>query len=606
MRIAIIDSGIASGFCEDIIKCKCDVINEKYSNCAEDEIGHGTACADIICKYCSDAELFIYKIYNKELKTEVKYLVKALERSIEADVDIINLSLGVIDTEHINLIEEKCREANIRNIRIIAAGSENSNLSCWPADFPFVIKVEGNTKCRKDQLLLTDKDNITVEAYNGKEFARWIGGRSNIVWGNSFACARTTGLLAKALFRKKRVAYGELINFLEQVTFAYKAKEWKQLIKTNNIDCLSGKKVGLFPFNKEMHSLIRFRNFFDFEIKAVTDLPFSKYVQKDSGCCIGLEANNIMVEADFRKMLQADIDTIILGDLSEIFAIWKKDYLVYYSEKAFSAGKDVVSIELLSNEKYDYVKSLSAKYKRTFMALNDQIISMGDDAVPDILLKTPVLCVLGTGPKVGKFTAQVELFKYLSEAGYNVELISTEPQGFLFNFDTIPLGNYNLVNMIPLDRQINYIKFICLKKIQEKSPDILLTGGQSGVVPFNYAIPTDYNSLSSFLTILATKPDGFILCVNPNDDMEYIKRTITAIESFGYGKVFMCIMSSQAVHVHNKNGIIFEERKQLERNDCDKKCRALSEEIKVPVYNFSDRFQIKNIIYELQNYFSDQ
>jgi uncharacterized NAD-dependent epimerase/dehydratase family protein len=60
--------------------------------------------------------------------------------------------------------------------------------------------------------------------------------------------------------------------------------------------------------------------------------------------------------------------------------------------------------------------------------------------------------------------------------------------------------------------------------------DIIIVGSQSGTIPYDTANIEQY-PLKQIPFLLATHPDAIVLCVNPYDPIEYIKRTIQFLES---------------------------------------------------------------------------
>lgn len=612
MKIAIIDSGIDNKYYKFQTNVKFECIvgenNEVKENLGNDEIGHGTLCADIILRYCPNAELYVYRIYDDTLVTSSKRLINALKLCKRNKVDIINLSLGMISKSNYDELYDICLDLTNRGVIIVASASESESILCWPAEFTFVVKVMGNQNIAKDEYCFYESKSLTVGTFNGREFAKGLNNQKSIIWGNSFACARMTGILGHQMS-----SYGGKLKKIDIYDFLYRNSvctykdprgNYTQQKSMKNF--LLGKEIIVFPYNKEMHSIIRFSSVLKCKIVAVVDFPFSRQVKKDVGKCIGLEQYGLNVESSFEKAMKLKSDTVLLGDLSEISSIRGKNYMELYALKAFKNKKNVVTIELLKECVYKKMKQLALEKGCSFISLNDYIKAKPDDKVPNIILDTPILCVLGTGPKVGKFSFQVSLNEYLRKIGYEVGMISTEMQGYLFDYPTMPLGNAILLTNVPFENQIEYLRWLIINTQQEKNRDILLLGGQSGVVPYNTEIHTDYNSLSSIIAIMAAKPDGFILCINPIDEIEYIKRTICSIESFGYGKVFLCILTNRIVNVELKNGIKYEKTSYLSKTEHIDICKKLSNKLKIPVMGFNDEEDIKQVIINIQDYYSER
>lgn len=605
-KIALIDTGLDDRhkFYKEKLKMFCEISQSgiHHNAAVSDENGHGTACAYIIDKYLPDYEIFAFKIYGKNLQTKSRYLVDALEICMEMNVDIINISMGMVSRKNYDRLEEVCKKLSDSGVIIMAASNETGT-SCWPADFPFVIKVEGYDKKGKYDYCFYEGSPSIMKVYNGPQRAAWKDGQYTIVSGTSFACAKATGILSVIRAQDKEMSPQAIRTLLMQFSQneTHVREQHKESLRYPYHDI---RKAILFPFNKEMHGLVRFEDDLEFTISRVVDLPFKGDVGKCARECIGLESGGISIESNFQKALDDAADTVILSDLSELSRIYRKDLVVKYAGMSFSKGKNVVSIEVLNPKTYETVLQLSKEYGCSFFALNSLFADCKLDMVPNIDFATPVLGVFGTGPKVGKFTVQVTLKKYLTTIGYNVANICTEPQGFLLGFETFPIGNYNLLNYISLDKQINYIKKKIIDLNHNNSPELIIIGGQSGVVPFSRDIQTDYNSLSSLIVLLASRPDGVILCVNPDDDTGYIKRTIQAIESTGYGKVFIVVMSNLSKEIVKSKMLTYEKKRHLNFEELEERCASLERELEIPVTNMLEAEGIKRSLIEIQNYFS--
>lgn len=609
MKIAIVDSGIDYNYQynkKNIEKqCYIDAHKIEYVDNAKDENGHGTSCADIILRYCPNAHLYIYKIYDESLHTDPERLICALRECQREGVDIINLSLGMISKIYYKELYNLCKQLTDAGTLIIAAASDSDIIDCWPADFPFVLKVIGTETCTKEGYIFFEDSSLMVETYGGKEFVKGLRGKRTIVWGNSFACARVSGLLANQI--KVRRSKFDFEVFLKENAFKVQKREMDMYGTIPSFyDILNGKKVIIFPYNKEMHSMVRFYDILKCKIIGVVDFPISKQINKDAGMCIGTKELGITVEGNFDRALNLlDVDTVILGDLSEVSRIYGKNLTEKYALRALEKYKDVVSIELLREGTYTKIHTIAKEKGKHFWALNDYITPARKSKTPNVEFRTPILCILGTGPKVGKFSFQVDLRKYLEIIGYKVCTVSTEPQGFLFGYPTVPLGNAVFLDFVSFENQIDYFRSQIIRELQKSNADILLLGGQSGVVPYNIDIQTDYNALSSIITILASKPDAFVLCVNPMDEIEYISRTITSIESFGYGKVIFCILTNREIEEKNVKGISYEKVHYLSAEQHRKKCKFISDFLKLPVFGFQNKDDIKRVIATIQDYFSE-
>ena len=603
IKIAVIDSGLDSehSFWGNHLKEFYDVNKGgvERQSVPQDSNGHGTACVYIINRCIQEYELYIYRVFDENLATKTEYLIRALEHCKICRPDIINLSLGTLKDD--DRLQKVCEELDDLGCILIAAASEDLFIKTWPAGYKSVIKVTGDTQKKEMQYAAEEENQLELFLYSGPQRVAWKDGKYSIAYGNSFACAKATGEIARIIHITKSKKKQLLLEYIKET---YEKRVKAEIFSGPKIDYSRVKKAVIYPFNKEMHSIFRFREHLPFEIEKIIDLPFLGNVKKDSGEVIGEEDSKIIIESNFDAAIDDTIDTVILGDLSELSRIYKKDLVKKYSGIAFKKGKTVISIELLKEDTYKELKKISKEYHCVFQCLNDFIPKQITDIKYGMGTDKPVISVLGTGPKAGKFTVQLQLKYALEKVGYRVSNIATEPHGFLFGLNTIPLGNYNLLEYIPVDKQIDAIKALIIQVTQTENPDIIFTGGQSGVVPFSSEINVDFNVLSSIITILSSKPDLVILCIRPEDDVLYIMRTIQAIEAFGYGKVAMCAMTSLSRDVKKKKGISYEIKKYYKGQEISDKIQYFEQKLNLPVINILQEEDIVKCIKIIQDKFS--
>ena len=131
--------------------------------------------------------------------------------------------------------------------------------------------------------------------------------------------------------------------------------------------------------------------------------------------------------------------------------------------------------------------------------------------------------------KAGKFTLQLKLREMFLSNGYNIGQLGTEPNSLLFGFDTVfPMG-YNSSVKIKDEDCVNYLNNE-INRMCEAEKDIIIVGSQSGTVTYDTGNLSQYN-ISQYNFLIGTQPDVVILCVNPYDEPDLIKRTIKFIES---------------------------------------------------------------------------
>lgn len=200
VRVAIIDSGVnpahphvggVSGGAR-ISSSETDSSNDYL-----DYIGHGTAVAGAIREKAPDAQLYAVKVFDRALTTNIEAIVKAIDWCVENQIDVINLSLGTVNFEHREVIEQAVARATEKGTVLVAA-REMSGKPSLPGCLPSVIGVVVDWQCARDSYGVNRPDDDPV--FIASAYPRDIPGvpREHNLKGISFAVANMTGFVVRA------------------------------------------------------------------------------------------------------------------------------------------------------------------------------------------------------------------------------------------------------------------------------------------------------------------------------------------------------------------------------------------------------------------------
>lgn len=169
VRVAVVDSGLATSHpdLQSVVKGGHDAVTQNPRGWEHDEVGHGSHCAGIIAGLddgkgirgiAPGAEVFAIKVLPGG---RFSTLIEALNRCVELQVDLVNLSLG---SEHSSeLLEDRIRELKELGIAcIVAAGSSGGPVQ-YPASSPHVLAVSAVGK----------HGEFPADSYHGQEI--WEG-----------------------------------------------------------------------------------------------------------------------------------------------------------------------------------------------------------------------------------------------------------------------------------------------------------------------------------------------------------------------------------------------------------------------------------------------
>lgn len=209
VRVAVIDSGVhpghphvgavGTGVSFDAAGVRGDD--------AVDRLGHGTAVAAVIREKASDATIVPVKVFDRELRATVEALVAAITWAVEAQVDLINLSLGTTNPAHQTRLGEALVQAARAGIVLVAAGEQDATR--WlPGSLPLAVGVTLDWECPREQAMIAVTQEGAVRRIRARAsgYPRPIPGvpPAHNLKGISFAVANVSGLLCLHLSQDAR------------------------------------------------------------------------------------------------------------------------------------------------------------------------------------------------------------------------------------------------------------------------------------------------------------------------------------------------------------------------------------------------------------------
>ena len=183
---------------------------------------HGTAVAGIICAYPQTSEgvlgvapnaSIISIVIDKEGGSDVEDLVRGIDYAISQEVDIINISAGIINDNE--MLESAIRSAYDAGIVIVAAsGNELSGETLYPAKYDCVISVDSMNRSgtllyggSDDSVVLPGGNIVTTysSVYEPKKYISYTG--------TSMSCPILTGVIALLLEQKPDLSNIEILDY---------------------------------------------------------------------------------------------------------------------------------------------------------------------------------------------------------------------------------------------------------------------------------------------------------------------------------------------------------------------------------------------------------
>ncbi len=590
--LVIIDSGLdtnyavaigaqVNGIGISIIQGKeiTPVISTDYS----DKIGHGTAISSIFFNELHDVlysfNIFVIKIFNSEMSINEEALLFSLNYILNnIECRLLHLSLGIVTCSQLNKLQELC-DLIAKKGTVIVAAFDNYGAMSYPASFHNVIGVDtSGISLKKREWAYVDNSPINVLTHKGIVRCQSLEGRRIITEGSSF----TSAYISAFLLRK--ILSGEVLNLSSAIQVL--RDNAKLIFDFGTVTPIAKmpipQKALVFPFNKEMHSLRRFQSKLDFKIACFSDVKYSMNIGIPCDEIIGGKSiidENILVTDIESVNWNSDFDTVILGHIDLLMAKTHKDYQKYIIEKCIQFNKRIISFDEINIPEYRDAVDIYFQQICNHNIPQNQLGKLYG-------IGKPVIGIMGTSSKQGKFYIQNCLRHEFIANGYRVGALGTEPHSELFSFNrSLPIGYNTKINFN--DNDVITLANMMVHEIEMEDPDLIIIGGQSNTIAYSQTnlmyIPTLQNNL-----LYACMPDCFVLIVNVFDDLNYIKRSISYLESFG--KVIAIVVSEVLKSI------------PLFSNNDDSKMQELlstiSTKFSIPTYRMNDPLCI-NKIYSL-------
>jgi len=204
MHIAVVDDGISEGYFDSLCLEHDIVITKDFKAVASNSHNyprrnHGTVCAGIVKKYCSNAKISSIKVLNDNMLGSIGRLIKAIQWCIANEIDIINLSIGTIHRRDEKRLRETVDKADNKGIIIVAAQS-NDDLLTYPACFHNVIGVKSDKNNILEEGQFTcdfeSSDGIEIIACGRHKLVNYLGEEKTTSDWNSYATPMITALIA--------------------------------------------------------------------------------------------------------------------------------------------------------------------------------------------------------------------------------------------------------------------------------------------------------------------------------------------------------------------------------------------------------------------------
>ena len=626
VKVAIVDSGIApshpkvgmvaGGLALSTASNGLVVSARNWADCS----GHGTACAGIVRKKAPECEIYSIRIFDQSLSTNERTLTAALEWATTQRMDVVNLSLGSTDVTRREDLREVCRQAEKAGVVVVAA-EHNEERESYPAVFPEVIGVSGGWVHGMYDYYYRPGAVIECVARGNYQRVCWLNQREIMIAGTSFAGAHISGIVVLIREAFPGATLEKVREVLQANALPGKPEQSgregrilpvpapRDMVRASGSaagpPCKWVRKAAIYPFNKEMHAFVRFRDLLGFELVGVADPIGKGLVGKDAGEALGIPPAGLSIRPRLAAALQG-ADTLVLGYVDQLSRIGKKDLLRDAVRIALDHGCHVFSFIAVPREVYADLHDLAAG-----KGLHLAYPSVDCDEVRNALrsgqnyspVDVPVVGVFGTSSQQGKFTLQLALRRRLLSLGYKVGQIGTEHHSALFGMDfAFPMGYASPLDL-PLQWYVPYLDYKMRQICRQQRPDLMIVGSQSGTIPYDvheHGAP----SMASIAFLLGTKPDACILVVNSIDADRYVGDSIDAIRALAKAPTLILAMSDKEKHIRAAYGRSWVAPRQMRPAEIAAKLGYLENRFGLPAVEIASAQGQRRMAAEIVRYFA--
>ena len=204
VRVAVLDSGVAPGG-DYRMDEGWNYLDDSSST--EDEEGHGTQMAELICQYAQDAVIVPLKISGSEEDTKPEFVIRAIYDAVDHyNCRVICMSFSIPDSDALREAVDYAWQNNV--ILISAAGNLGETYKkeklLYPAAYDMVIGV-GAVEENGEVATYSQRNKSVFVTALGSSF-------DGTKKGTSYAAARVVGICAERSWDTPEAFQNELIR----------------------------------------------------------------------------------------------------------------------------------------------------------------------------------------------------------------------------------------------------------------------------------------------------------------------------------------------------------------------------------------------------------
>ncbi len=591
VNVAVIDTEVHTHTLLKDIK-----INNIWNHDLENKLWHGTAICGEIYQECQDVEIDVYPVFC-DINTEAHNIVSVLRDILKSEktYNVINMSLGIEDATLESSLRDVCAALQKKGSIIVAAFNNDGTMT-YPACLESVIGVDLSMQLdSKKGYTYIEGGVVNILGPMIQRNVLYPPNARKMVIGTSFFCAYISGIICKYISNTN----GEYTEHNVKKFLKQQASDVKVFKNYPVEKCPEIKKYILFPFSKEILTVLNLQKYTESETIGIYDFNLSKYY----GQSIETLDKRIFKVQSINEIEWNSFDTLVLGHIDHYINLKLKVQIRFLIDRCLEYGKRIYAFDDDILKLYQGEREQLSKLNNYFYypCVNKEHFPHGHIGklwkIP-----VPIVSIMGTRSQQGKFTTQIQMKHYLQEKGYRVGLITSEPSGALFDADCIfPYGYHKMVD-VPQEEYGIYINDLAYKSFL-LGRDILLFASQTSVLPRNYD-NMNQCTIMQFSLLFGLSPDIVVLCVSPDDEVDLILRTIASIESFSQAIVQSIVVNPVLVNIDSSGKVIKTNLLKTDPQLYGEFILEISKKTNKSVYAM-DELNVKKVVYEILSFLEE-
>lgn len=216
LRIAMLDSGVFANHphIQRPVLGGITITAEGQTESFQDTLGHGTAVCALLQKMAPDADIFAVKIFDSHLATSLPIVLRSIHWCLQQQINIINLSLGTANRDHLPHFAAAIEEAR-KNEALIVSAYEANGIPMLPGSIPSAIGVAEDPSCPRESTRLLESPTPHAAACPYPLDIHGVPRERNL-HGVSFAVAHVTAHIAR-LWHASGLEIGGSDNWLNRL-----------------------------------------------------------------------------------------------------------------------------------------------------------------------------------------------------------------------------------------------------------------------------------------------------------------------------------------------------------------------------------------------------